>query len=70
MDHDLYNIIGYLQENVFADCCANDSDSFNNLASELFILWLKELVEELDQELERLFEVRDKVLFRLFHSAG
>jgi len=70
VDHDPDNIIGYFQEGFFADCCANDGDSLNNLTSELFVLWLEELVEELDQELERLFEVRDKVLLRLFHSAG
>lgn len=69
MDHNLNHIVGHLQKGIFANCSTNNCDRFNDLASELLVLWLEELVEELDQELEGLFEVRNEMLLRLFHCA-
>jgi hypothetical protein len=44
VDHDLDYIVSYLREGIFANCGTNDRDSLNDLASELFVLWLEKLV--------------------------
>lgn len=69
MNHNLNYIVGHLQKGIFANCGTNNCDRFNDLTSELLVLWLEELVEELNQELEGLFKVRYEMLLRLFNCA-
>ena len=64
------NVIGAWLEGLFANSGANQGDSFNGLTTELLVGRGGELIEETDQELEGLPEVRGEVFLVAFGSGS
>jgi hypothetical protein len=60
--------VGHLRESYFTDSCADNSDCFNDLSSELLVLRLMELAEISNQEVKCVLEVWDKMLTSFFND--